>query len=175
MKSYNKNYAKGYMKKEKKANILTNLIGEALFMFVIATASIVLYDMYINIDVVPETSYIPKQVSKEVNTENTNDVSQMLEDVSKSVVGISKIVANDTSIFSINSEKTLSMGSGIIVSDNGYILTNEHVSGGRYSKCYVSIAGDSNEYPGTVVWSDSDIDLAIVKIDKLGLTPVSLR
>lgn len=59
------------------------------------------------------------------------------------------------------------MGSGIIVSDNGYILTNEHVSGGRYSKCYVTISGETKEYSGTVVWSDSDIDLAIIKIEKL--------
>lgn len=83
-------------------------------------------------------------------------------------------MSNDTGIFSINSEKTLSLGSGIIVSDNGYILTNEHVSGSRYSKCYVTVAGDTKEYSGTVVWSDSDIDLAIIKIDKLGLIPANL-
>ena len=54
--------------------------------------------------------------------------------------GISKIDDIDTSIFSINAEKTLSLGSGIIVASNGYILTNEHVSGNKYSKCYVTIA-----------------------------------
>jgi len=53
--------------------------------------------------------------------------------------GISKIETNDTSIFSINSEKTLSLGSGIIVSEEGYILTNEHVSGSKYSKCYITL------------------------------------
>lgn len=53
--------------------------------------------------------------------------------------GISKIEINDTSIFSMNSEKKLSLGSGIIITDNGYILTNEHVSGGKYSKCYVTL------------------------------------
>lgn len=92
----------------------------------------------------------------------------------KVLFGISKITTNDTGIFSINSEKTLSLGSGIIVSDNGYILTNEHVSGGKYSKCYVSIAGENEEYSGTVIWSDSDIDLSIIKIEKLGLIPASL-
>lgn len=88
--------------------------------------------------------------------------------------GISKIVSNDTGIFSINSEKTRSLGSGIIISDNGYILTNEHVSGGKYSKCYVNIQDTKNEYPGTVVWADSDIDLSIVKIERLGLKPARL-
>ena len=53
--------------------------------------------------------------------------------------GISKIETNDVGIFNINSEKKLSLGSGIIVTDNGYILTNEHVSGGKYCKCYVTL------------------------------------
>jgi len=92
----------------------------------------------------------------------------------KALFGISKITTNDTGIFSINSVKTLSLGSGMIVSDNGYILTNEHVSGERYSKCYITIEGDSKEYPGTVVWSDSDIDLSIIKIEKLGLIEAKL-
>lgn len=92
----------------------------------------------------------------------------------KVLFGISKITTNDTGIFSANSVKTLSLGSGIIVSDNGYILTNEHVSGSKYSKCYIKLAEESNEYSGTVVWSDSDIDLSIIKIEKLGLTPMPL-
>jgi len=92
----------------------------------------------------------------------------------EALYGISKITSNNTGIFSLNSEKTLSLGSGIIISDNGYILTNEHVSGGKYSKCYVNIAETKGEYPGTVVWADSDIDLAIIKIDRLGLTTAKL-
>ena len=165
---------KNYKKKNKKTNILTWIIGEAIFIFIIATASIVLYDMYINIDVDQYESYSVEKTVKEVSTNNTENISQVLEEASKSVVGISKIVSNDTGIFSINSEKTLSLGSGIILSDNGYILTNEHVSGSKYSKCYISIAGEKEEYQGTVVWSDSDIDLSIIKIEKLGLIPANL-
>ena len=166
---------KNYNKKEKKTHILTWLIGEAIFIFVVATMAIILYDMYINIEVEPYESEI--QVSKtvkEVNAEDASDISDVLENVSKSVVGISKIVSNDTGIFSINSEKTRSLGSGVIISENGYILTNEHVSGSKYSKCYVSIAGDDKEYAGTVIWADSDIDLAIIKIEKIGLEPIGL-
>lgn len=53
---------------------------------------------------------------------------------------------------------------GIIVSENGYILTNEHVCGSKNSTCYVTM-GEGNKYTGSVVWADSDIDLAIVKIN----------
>ena len=88
--------------------------------------------------------------------------------------GISKIITNDTGIFSFNSEKTLHLGSGIVVSSEGYILTNQHVSGNKYSKCYVNIEGDEKEYQGTVVWADSDLDLAIIKIEKVGLSECTL-
>lgn len=62
------------------------LIGELIFIFIVATASIVLYDMYINIDVVEYDEYVAKKTVKEVNTENTSDISDTLENVSKSVV-----------------------------------------------------------------------------------------
>ncbi len=129
---------KNYRKKEKKNHILSRLALQILIIFVIATFSIVLYDMYINIEIEDE-NYSAKKTSQEISTNNTEDISKMLEDVSKSVVGISKIQNNNTSIFNINSEKTLSLGSGIIVSENGYILTNEHVSGAKYSRCYVTL------------------------------------
>lgn len=91
----------------------------------------------------------------------------------KALFGISKIESNDTSIFSINSEKTLSLGSGVIITENGHILTNQHVSGDKYSQCYVTLE-NGEEYQGTVIWADSDIDLSIIKIEKSGLTAVNL-
>ena len=87
--------------------------------------------------------------------------------------GISKIDANDTSIFSINSPVTLSLGSGIILTDDGYILTNEHVTGDKYSRCYVTLE-NGEEHSGTVIWADSDIDLSIVKVELVGLTKLPL-
>lgn len=167
---------KNYKKKEKKPHLLTWLIWEAVFIFIVATASIVLYDMYINVDVEEYKDYQIEKTSKskEVNVENVSDISETLENVSRSVVGISKIVTNDTGIFSLNAEKTLSLGSGIIVTSDGYILTNEHVSGGKYSKCYVSIEGEEKEYQGSVIWADSDIDLSLIKIEKVGLEAANL-
>ena len=81
-----KSYSKSYIKKEKRKNVLGYIIGEMLLMFVIATASIVLYDMYINIDVTPQVSYKPEKTVMEANTENTIDASEMLENASASVV-----------------------------------------------------------------------------------------
>lgn len=77
---------KGYKKKEKKPHILTWVIGEFVLIFVVATIAIILYDIYIHIDATPEESYVPVKIAKEVNTENVTDISEILENASKSVV-----------------------------------------------------------------------------------------
>ena len=38
-----------------------------------------LYDMYVNIDAKPEESYTSEKLSKEINAENTDDISNVLE------------------------------------------------------------------------------------------------
>lgn len=76
---------KSYTKKQKKNYILSKTILGILIIFMIATVSIVLYDMYINIEIEDE-SYTPKKVSQEINAENTEDTSTMLENIAKSVV-----------------------------------------------------------------------------------------
>jgi serine protease Do len=63
-------------------------------------------------------------------------------------------------------------GSGVIVSPNGYIVTNNHVVGDA-SKIEVKLA-DGRRLKGTVVGTDSETDLAVVKVDATGLPAASL-
>ncbi len=71
--------------------------------------------------------------------ENSKTVSDILEETMESVVGISKLKNSGSSIFSSNNEYSLGLGTGIIVTDNGYILSNEHVTGSKLSTCYVTL------------------------------------
>ncbi len=87
----------------------------------------------------------------------------MIEETTKKVVGISKLKSMGESLLTGANEEDLGLGSGVIVSSNGYILSNEHVTGGKYSKCYITLE-DGQNYEGTVVWSDEDLDLSITKI-----------
>ena len=80
------------------------------------------------------------------------------------MVGISKIKNKGNSIFLNNSASDLGLGTGMIVSENGYILTNWHVAGNKYSNCYITLE-NGKSYNGSVAWADSDLDLAIVKIN----------
>jgi S1-C subfamily serine protease len=64
-------------------------------------------------------------------------------------------------------------GSGFIVSSDGYIVTNEHVV--DYSGAtYTVILPDGTEAPATLKQTDSENDIALLKIDKDNLDPVKL-
>lgn len=119
------------------------------------------------------SSYEASKLS--TNSEQTveNTGTNKINEVVKSVVGISKLEQNGTSIFLGDSEEKLGLGSGVIVTGNGYILTNEHVVGSKYSNCYVTLENGIT-YDATVVWADTNIDLAIVKIDASNLEYINL-
>ena len=63
-------------------------------------------------------------------------------------------------------------GSGFIVSNDGYILTNNHVIEGS-SKVTVRLL-NGREYTARIVGSDKDPDIGVLKIDATGLTPAAL-
>ena len=120
-----------------------------------------------------KTNYEIEKLSTEKEQNVENNISNTLQTVTRSVVGISKLEQNGNTIFLENAEKTLGLGSGIILSDNGYILTNEHVSGGKYCNCFVTLES-GKVYDGTVIWSDSNLDLSIIKISANGLEYINL-
>ncbi len=63
-------------------------------------------------------------------------------------------------------------GSGIIISEDGYIVTNQHVIDGATELSVILNTGD--EFVATLVGSDSKSDLAVLKIDKTGLPAATL-
>ena len=65
-----------------------------------------------------------------------------------------------------------SLGSGVIISPDGYIMTNNHVVDGA-AEVKVSL-NDKREYTARVVGTDSKTDLAVLKIDQTGLPALSL-
>ncbi len=65
--------------------------------------------------------------------------------------------------------KNEQIGSGVVVGDNGYILTNNHIVQGA-SSIQVTL-NDGREFSGVVVGTDALMDLAVVRIDAKGLVP----
>ena len=176
-KNKNGDYMKA--KRVKRKSNLQRVVTTSIFSVIILVISIYLYDTYKNIDINNynyETEKIQSTVTEQTVErveEKSKSVADVLENTMKSIVGISKLKDNGNSIFSNNNEDSLGLGTGIIVSENGYILSNEHVTGSRYSTCYITLE-NSKKYTGTVMWSDSDLDLSITKIEEQGLQSISL-
>ena len=134
--------------------------------------------------------------SKENSSTNLNTQLISLQGYSDTAVGVAKkvqpsIVAisveySVNSIFNRSSTTATAKGSGIIISEDGYILTNNHVVNSTSSssssfyeiekanKVTVKLYNDDKEYEGTIVGTDSQTDLAVIKIDKDGLTAAEL-
>jgi serine protease Do len=65
-----------------------------------------------------------------------------------------------------------SLGSGVVVSPDGYVLTNNHVVEGA-NDIEVSF-GDESQIPARIIGTDARTDVAVVKLDRNGLTPMIL-
>lgn len=104
--------------------------------------------------------------SEAVNlSEGQLTITDRYNKVLPSTVGIVGYIQSQQSIF--GGEQ--SQGSGIILSADGYIVTNAHVVSGATS--IKVVLNDNSEYNATVVGSDEKTDLAVLKIDATGLTP----
>lgn len=68
-----------------------------------------------------------------------------------------------------NGQMAMGFGTGIIYTDNGYILTNAHVVDGATSVSVTDYNGKT--YAARVIGADADSDTAVIKIDAAGLTP----
>lgn len=150
--------------------------------------------------IIGNTTSSPSSQSTETpinyNNLNTNLVSlssysdtgiAVAHKVLPSVVGINVEYSVNT-IFSQNTSTAQAGGSGVIISTDGYILTNNHVvnstsssssasnyySLGEATKITVSLYNDETEYEAKIIGTDEQTDLAVIKIEKNDLTAAQL-
>lgn len=172
-------YEVAILKKEKK---MSNLKKVLITFFILITLWILGFYMYVtyqNIEI-DESNYTANKTQSTVEAqtvekveENSQTVADSIEETTRKIVGISKLKDTGSSVFSKSTESELGLGTGFLVSQDGYIVSNEHVTGSKYSKCYVTLESGET-YDGTVVWSDSDLDLSITKINAKNLEYVNL-
>ena len=156
------------MRRKRKNNSKKIIIVSIFFIFV-WIFGFYLYTTYQNIEINQNNYTAERQQStiEEQTVENAKEkstkIADMIEETTQKVVGISKLKNTGSSIFTDSEESELGLGTGFIVTQDGYIVSNSHVTGEKYSKCYVTLENGTN-YEGTVVWADSDLDISIVKI-----------
>ena len=121
----------------------------------------------------------PVVIYRSVSTENDAGSSGMsFKDVSAMVKDSVVEIATEVTIqYFRHQYVSQGAGSGVIISENGYILTNAHVITNDSDKAADSIAvrlTDGSVYDATVVGFDVESDIALIKIDASGLTPAVL-
>lgn len=114
-----------------------------------------------------------QSISINSNGKSTNVYQAVTEKAMPSVVGITTTVMSSDNMFSIPTESE-GVGTGIVVDSNGYILTNSHVISDGKAKTVNVLFNDGSSIDGKVVWHDAQLDLAVVKVNKTGLTPAEL-
>lgn len=154
----------------KKGNKIIKSLEIIAITILIICFFILAYCIYVSITTEKSyaSEYKAETVSVKKEEDNQNDISDVIEEINNSVVGISNIKNKGNTIFLENGIASLGLGTGFIVSQNGYIITNQHVSGEKNNTCYV-VLEDGRNYKANVVWSDADMDLSVIKInaDKL--------
>ena len=135
--------------------------------------------------------YLPSQDTSsknndtEINVQTLSTISDTTVNVANkvlpSVVGIT-VEYQVNSIF--GSSTVHATGSGIIISEDGYIVTNNHVIESSTSSSYYEVTGankitvqtygSDEQIEATVIGADAETDLAILKIDRTDLTPAEL-
>ena len=107
---------------------------------------------------------------KTVDGQTKMEPAEVYASVVNSAVSIN-CSATSTNIFGQQTQ-TASSGSGFIITEDGYVVTNYHVISGASSVQVTLYNGDT--YDATVIGGDSDYDVAVLKIEASGLQPVTL-
>ena len=159
---------------EKKEGRIKKFLKTIVYTIIISVVSIYLYDFYQKITIEQEENRNdPSLIRLSTETKEKEETKMPINDAAKCVVGISKIKDVGDSIFMSAKIEELGLGTGMIISSNGYIVTNWHVAGNKYSSCYVTLE-NGEICKGNTVWADANLDLAIVKIEKNGLNYLNL-
>jgi serine protease Do len=77
----------------------------------------------------------------------------------------------DDEMFGSRDRRSMSLGSGVIISSDGYVVTNNHVVGENVREITIALP-DKREIKGTVIGTDPDTDIALLKIGVTGLPVV---
>ena len=107
---------------------------------------------------------------KTVDGQTKMEPAEVYASVVNSAVSIN-CSATSTNIFGQQTQ-TASSGSGFIITEDGYVVTNYHVISGASSVQVTLYNGDT--YDAAVIGGDSDYDVAVLKINASGLQPVTL-
>lgn len=103
------------------------------------------------------------------NIEKT-DYTKAIDKAYNTVVEVTTERANQSSFFFYSSYTSTATGSGVIISEDGYIVTNEHVIDSAYGEEPVHVKLYNGDiYPAAIIGYDTRTDIALLKIEATDL------
>ena len=161
------------LKKQRKNSTGKFLKSLAVFaLFVAFTVTVSFGSVYIYTE-----HFAPASQSNNSTTQNTsqNTVTYLPTSTSDSLTTpqiyektINSVVAISTYLNQGGYQQAIGTGTGIIMSEDGYIITNAHVI--EDGNQIMVTLNDGTEYQAQVVGSDSKVDIAVIKVEATGLT-----
>lgn len=92
----------------------------------------------------------------------------------ESVAGVASGVLPSVVSIEVETADGVGSGSGFVLRQDGYVLTNNHVVSGAGDDEVVVLLSDGSEHAARVVGATAEYDLAVLKIDVAGLVPLAL-
>ena len=148
-------------------------IGLVVIVAIICSVLSSLLTVVVVKNIIPSNSNTTSEIVVNDVGKSQNVYQAVTEKAMPSVVGITTTTISTNNRFAIPTESE-GVGTGIIVDANGYILTNSHVISDGQANTVNVLFNDGTTSPGKVAWYDSQLDMAIVKVNKTGLTPAEL-
>jgi serine protease Do len=165
-----KNEYRSYKRPSGLLYLTTALVGAVIGgLIVAAIVPSYLYDRLVPTqqgELVPSGQQLVIQPSAEINV-----AAAVAQKVTPAVVRISTVTVERDLFFGKKSYE--GVGSGVIIDPKGYIITNAHVVGENPEELTVFFK-DGRELDGKVLWKDSLLDLAVVKVEATGLPAAEL-
>lgn len=148
---------------------------KALTIFLLIYSLVMSYFVAKNMTGITETINKNGKVESSTISIKNNSVSTENAVAKKSldsVVGITTVGVQENMFF--QGRVVEGVGSGVVVSKDGYILTNAHVvQDGKAEKIEVLLT-NGKKSSAKLLWYDTTLDLAVIKTDMTGLKPVEM-
>ena len=148
-------------------------IGLVVIVAIICSVLSSLLTVVVVRNMIPSSTGTTSEIVVNDVGKSQNVYQAVTEKAMPSVVGITTTTISTNNRFAIPTESE-GVGTGIIVDANGYILTNSHVISDGQANTVNVLFNDGTTSPGKVAWYDPQLDMAIVKVNKTGLTPAEL-
>ena len=113
-------------------------------------------------DILPANNTNPGETLTLNNTDVETAITKSVQKVSPTVVTVVGTIPGQTTFFGTTSDQTVS-GSGVFITNQGYILTNNHVVEG--TKEVSIVLSDGSEQKAAIVGTDPYSDIAVLKTD----------